>query len=69
MKVATLHRFSTVTARGKRRTVDGEMLVDSYTITNGRVVAKNKKGNTLIDCSHALWDNLISQGYLTFVEE
>ena len=69
MKAAALHRFSTVTARGKRRIVDGEMLIDSYAVMNGRVIATNAKGNILIDCSHALWDNLISKGYLIFVEE
>lgn len=63
MNLAVKHKFSAVGPRGKRRTVDGELPVN-ITVGNGRVVATNPKGNVMVNCSHALWDALLSRGYV-----
>lgn len=64
MQVALMHRFSKVGPRGKRRTYDGEKLVN-MSVADGRVVAKNAKGNIMVDCSVKLWDTLLSREYVT----
>ncbi len=63
MNLVIKHKFSAVGPRGKRRTVDGELPVN-FTVSDGRVVATNSNGNTMIDCSHALWDALLTRGYV-----
>lgn len=63
MNLVVKHQFSAVGPRGKRRTVDGELPVE-ITVADGRVVAKNPKGKVMINCSHALWDALLSRGYV-----
>ena len=65
MAVTLMHKFSTVTARGKRRTVDGELLV-TMNVKDGRVQALNQKGNVMVDCSLSLWNAMLdnARGYV-----